>query len=531
MSEQERMIKAAGVVGGATLLSRVLGVIRDMVIAYYLGAKFAGEAFVVAFRIPNLLRGLLAEGSLTVSFIPVFTELLATGPREEADRLVNVIYTFLLVALVAVTVLGMVFSPWIVTLMSPGFLAYPEKLALTIRLTRILFPFIFFVGLVALCMGVLNSLDHFAAPALAPVFLNLCMIGSIILLTSYFQEPTTALATGVLLGGAVQLLFQIPFLRKKKVRLRLDMDFSHPGARKIGRLMLPRLFGVAVAQITVFFNTFLASYCEPGSNFYLFYADRLMELPLGVFAIALGTAALPSFSRQSVEADPQELIESVSFALRTILFINLPAMVGLIVLGYPIVHLLFQRGEFDAHTTLLTYQALACYASGLWAYSALRVVVPAFYSLQDTKTPVISAALALGSHVLFSLLLIIPLGFRGLALSSALSAMVNLSVLMVALRRRLGRIDGRTILGSVQKIGLASLGMGGVAYFLESGSSWTEAGFIGRKALILGGAISLSMATYLILTRLLKSPELSFLIGLAKRSLSSRSRQRERDLS
>ncbi|MBI1986959.1 MAG: murein biosynthesis integral membrane protein MurJ [Nitrospinae bacterium] len=520
MSDQEKMVKAAGVVGLATLLSRILGVIRDMVIAYYFGARFAGEAFVVAFRIPNLLRQLVAEGSLTVSFIPVFTEYLTNKSRQEAEKLAHVIFTFLLLSLTGIVILGVIFSPGIVTLMTPGFKAYPEKMALTIYLTRLLFPYLFFIGLVAFYMGLLNSLQHFAAPALAPVFLNICMIAAPILLASCFQEPTTALALGVIAGGVAQLLFQVPFLKKKGIRLRLDTDFSHPGAVKIGRLMIPRVFGVAVAQITVFFNTLLASYCEAGSNFYLYYADRLMELPLGVFAIAMGTVALPTFSRHVAEARPQELMKSLSFALRTVLFINLPAMMGLIVLSHPIVNVLFQRGEFDLHTATATSQALICYALGLWAFSALRVVIPAFYALQDTKTPVQVAFLALGTHILLSLLLVSPLSFNGLALSSSISSMINLLTLLVILRRRLGRMGGREILSSTLRISVASLGMGGAAYLVSQTASWSSPGLGPEKILSLGGAIILSLAIYLVLSHLLKSPEWGFLAEMGKKALS-----------
>ncbi|MBI2877370.1 MAG: murein biosynthesis integral membrane protein MurJ [Candidatus Tectomicrobia bacterium] len=511
------MIKAAGVVGLATLLSRILGVIRDMIIAYYFGARFAGEAFVVAFRIPNLLRQLVAEGSLTVSFIPVFTDYLVNKPRQDADKLAQVIFTFLLFSLAGIVVLGMILSPWIVTIMTPGFQAYPEKLALTIYLTRLLFPYLFFIGLVAFAMGVLNSFHHFAAPALAPVFLNLWMIAAPILLVPYFERPITALVVGVLLGGVTQLLFQLPFLRRQGIHLKLDTDLSHPGAVQIGRLMIPRVFGVAVAQVTVFFNTFLASYCEPGSNFYLYYADRLMELPLGVFAIALGTVALPTFSRHAAEAQPQEMMKSLSFALRTVLFINLPAMTGLIVLSQPIVNVLFQRGEFDLPTTLATSQALICYAAGLWAFSALRVVVPAFYALQDTRTPVQVAFLALGTHILLSLLLVSPLSFRGLALSSSISSTVNLLILLFILRKRLGRIGGREILFSTLRISGASLGMGGIAYLVSQTTSWTSTGLEMGKLFSLGGAIVLSVATYLVLCHLLRSPEWGLLGEMGKR--------------
>jgi len=297
-SENSRVARAAGVVGMATMLSRIFGFLRDMIVAGLFGAGLTTDAFFVAFRIPNLLRRLLAEGSLTVSFVPVFTEYLRNRTRKEALDLADIVFTALSILLVAVSLLGVLFSPLIVTVMAPGFVKMPAQYDLAVFLTRMMFPYIFLISLVALCMGILNSLRHFAAPALAPVVLNLAMILAALTLRGFFREPITALAIGVMAGGVLQLVMQWPFLVRMGVRLKPNFHFRHPGVKRIGLLMLPAAFGAAIYQINIFIGTILASFLPTGSVSYLYYADRIVELPLGVFAIAVGTATLPSFSEQ-----------------------------------------------------------------------------------------------------------------------------------------------------------------------------------------------------------------------------------------
>jgi putative peptidoglycan lipid II flippase len=395
-TENHRLARAAGVVGLATMLSRVFGFIRDVIVARFFGAGLATDAFFVAFRIPNLLRRLFAEGSLTIAFVPVFTEYLKTKSREDAFELARVAFTLLSVILVVISLAGVIFSPAIVTVMAPGFRATPDKYALTVLLTRIMFPYIFFISLVALCMGILNSLRHFATPALSPVILNLCMIGAALFLRDYFAEPILALAIGVMIGGLLQLAVQLPVLFKLGVVLRPDFHFRHTGVRRIGALMLPAAFGAAVYQINIFISTLLASFLPEGSVSFLYYADRIVELPLGIFGIAIGTAALPSFSDQVARGHYEEMKKTISFSLRLMLFITIPAMIGIIALQEPIISVLFQRGQFDPRSSVLTAQALFWYTVGLWAFSTIRVVVAAFYALQDTKTPVLGHIHRLG---------------------------------------------------------------------------------------------------------------------------------------
>ncbi|MRR15773.1 MAG: murein biosynthesis integral membrane protein MurJ, partial [Deltaproteobacteria bacterium] len=373
MSENAKVAKAAGIVGAATMVSRVFGVIRDMVIAALFGASWMTDAFWVAFRIPNMLRRLLGEGSLTVSFVPVFTEYLQKKTKAEALELASHAFTVLSVILAAVSVLGILISPVIVGLIAPGFIADPDKFALTVFLNRLMFPYIFFIALVALCMGILNSFRHFTSPALSPVLLNIAMIAAAFTLRNFFAQPITALAVGVLIGGVLQLAMQWPALLKFGVRFKFRFHLQHPGMRQIGALMLPAILGAGVGTINVFVGTVLASLLPSGSVTYLFYADRIMEFPLGIFAIAIGTAALPSFSKCVADGNMAELKSSISFSLRLMLFLTLPAMAALMALNLPIISVLFQRGAFDARAATLTGQALFCYALGLWAYAMLRV--------------------------------------------------------------------------------------------------------------------------------------------------------------
>ena len=353
-----------------------------------MGAGADADAFFVAFRIPNLLRRLLAEGALTAAFVPIFSEYLTTRSRSEAVALARAVLTFFSIVLALAATAGILASPWLIRIFAPGFLDDPYKFQLTVLLTRIMFPYIFLVGLLALAMWVLNSLDRFAGPALAPVLLNFGMISGIILLNQYFDPPIIALAVGVLIGGVLQILLQIPYLVKEGGFLGLNFNFKHPALKRIALLMAPAAVGAAAYQISIFINTLLASFLPLGSVSYLYYADRIMQFPLGVFAIAIGTAVLPSMSRQASVKDWDGLKGSLSYSLRLIFFITVPAMVGMIVLSKPIIKLLFQRGEFDPAAAEATSAALIAYAVGLWALSAVQVLTRAFYSMKDTKTPV-----------------------------------------------------------------------------------------------------------------------------------------------
>ncbi len=502
MSEARQITKAAGVVGAATLLSRILGFLRDVIVAWFFGAGLAADAFFVAFRIPNLLRRLFAEGSLTISFIPVFTEYLYNRGREEAFKLARSAWWLLAILLVIVSVLGVLLSPFIVRIIAPGFYSVPDKFELTVLLTRVMFPYIFFIALVALAMGILNALGHFAAPAFAPVLLNIAMIGSILLISPHLTKPTLGLAIGVIVGGALQLALQIVCMVRKGFRVFVRGPLYHVAVKRIALLMTPAVFGAAVYQVNIFVGTLLASLLPEGSVSYLYYADRLVQFPLGVFAIALATAVLPTLSKQAAAKDIEGLRNSFSYALRLVFFVTIPAMVGLIVLREPIVQLLFQRGAFDFDATHLTAEALLYYSVGLWAFSGVRVVVATFYALQDTKTPVKIAVISLLVNIVLSVVLMVPMRHGGLALATSVASGVNLVLLILALRKRLGRIGARGILQSVFKSMASAVVMGVIIAF---GALWVTPkynenpwclliwvfGSIGLGALLYGGCACL----------------------------------------
>ncbi|MBW1650029.1 MAG: murein biosynthesis integral membrane protein MurJ [Deltaproteobacteria bacterium] len=465
MSEESKLTKAAWTIGSATLLSRILGFIRDMVIAGFFGAGYASDIFFVAFKIPNILRSLFAEGSLSVAFIPVFTQYITTDGKKKAFNLAQAALIILSVLLIFITILGIAASPFIVKIMAPGFISYPDKIAHCINLTRIMFPYIFLIGLVGLCMGILNTLGHFAAPALAPVFLNLGMITSVFISKTININPVYCLAYGVIAGGILQLILQIPFIIKYKIPIIKKPNLSHPGIKKIGKLMLPSIFGSAVYQINIIIGTMFASLLPEGSISYLYYADRLVQFPLGIFAIAAATALLPSLSRQAVLKDYEGLKKSFAYTLKLILFITLPASVGLIVLKEPIVSLLFERGVFDSEAVKLTAYALLSYSIGLWAFSCVKITVSTFYSISDTKTPVKIAAISIGSNIVLSFILMKFLSHSGLALAASLSSMINLTLLIIFLRKKIGRLGGKTIVKSGIKSLICSLIMGIVLWF------------------------------------------------------------------
>lgn len=501
------------------MLSRIFGFIRDMVVAGFFGAGIVTDAFFVAFRIPNLLRRLLAEGSLTVSFVPVFTEYLKQRTRQEALELANVAFTALSVVLVVVSIAGVVFSPLIVTVMAPGFVKSAAQYELTVLLTRFMFPYIFFISLVALCMGILNSLRHFAAPALSPVILNISMILATLLLRDWFEEPIYALAVGVMIGGVLQLAMQWPFLVKMGVRLKPNFHFRHPGLKRIGLLMMPAAFGAAIYQINVLIGTILASLLPKGSVSYLYYADRIVELPLGVFAIAVGTAALPSFSDQVARGEFDDFKKTISFSLRLILFITIPATVALLALRTPILSVLFQRGAFDAAATLKTADALLYYTLGLWAFSLIRVIVSAFYSLQDTKVPMKAAIVALIVNVVCSVVLMYPMKHGGLALATSIASAVNVIILGVILKKRIGSYLNQEFYRSIVKISSAALVMWGAIVVVNTVYPWNIDGPFEVRFLFLMVSVGVGLTVFLLMSWLLKCSEMVMVIRAIKGKL------------
>lgn len=514
------MVKAAGIVGAATMVSRVFGLLRDVVIAAFFGASWMTDAFWVAFRIPNMFRRLLGEGSLTISFVPVFTEYLEKKNKEEALDLAYHTFTILSILLAIVSVAGIILSPVIIGLIAPGFISETKQFGLAIFLNRLMFPYIFFISLVALCMGILNSFRHFTAPALSPVMLNIAMIFSAFAFRDWFDEPITALAVGVLIGGMLQLAMQWPFLMKFGVRFKFRLNLKHPGVRQIALLMAPAVLGAGVATINVFVGTILASLLPGGSVTYLFYADRIMELPLGVFAIAIGTASLPTFSKHVAEGNLDELKAGMAFSLRLMLFLTIPAMVALMALNLPIISVLFQRGAFDVQAAVYTGQALFCYATGLWAFSVVRVFVASFYALQDSKWPMKAAFIALIVNVAVCLTLMPLLKHNGIALAAAIAASVNVFVLAFVLKRKIGTFLDGTFYKALLKIILSSVFMLGAIGLVEYWMGWnTDAGFRTRLTYLVT-AITTGAGVFFLSAYLLRSPEMQTLVYMIRKRLS-----------
>jgi putative peptidoglycan lipid II flippase len=513
MSEHAKLTRAAWSMSAVTSVSRVLGFIRMMVIARVFGAGMVADAFFVAFRISNILRELLAEGSMSAAFIPVFSEYLHTKSKEEARALASSIFYLLMFILIGVVALGMAFTPSVVSAIAHGYIPYPEKFALIVRLTRIMFPYILFVGLSAVTMGVLNSMGSFTAPAFAPVMLNLAMIGSALYLSPRMQTPIAGLAIGVVFGGLLQLLIQLLPLRKKGMDFLFICRPKDPGVRKVGRLTIPVIGSQAVTQINIFVSSLIATYLPQGSVSFLFYGMNLYQFPHGIFGVSIATAVLPSMSRQAAVGDHKSLKETLSFGLRYIFFIMLPSMVGLIVLRVPIASLLFQRGKFTYEDTLGTAYALLFYAMGLWAYSGVRIINAAFYSLQDTRTPVVGAFLSVSANAALSLLLMGPLKHGGLALATAAASALNMSFLLFIFRKRMGRIGARRVLYSVIKTAAACVVMGVVCYYLSISDIWVLSGHTLEKARVVGISIAAGLASYLVVQYMLKSEELAFIIA------------------
>lgn len=522
MDAKGKIARAAGLMSIATFISRVLGYVKDMILALYFGATGLSDTFFVAFRIPNLLRELFAEGSMSSALIPVLTEHQARHGSDEAKRLVRITFTFILISVGLICLTGTVFAPAIVSLIAPGFLNDSVKFSQTVLLTRVMFPFLLFMSLAALVMGALNTRKIFFVPSLAPAMLNVSIIIVVLLLAPVLENPLIAVALGVTLGGFVQFAFQLPSFFRNDYDLRLSYNFRHEGLKKMSVLVLPATMGMAAVQVNIFISTILASYLPQGSITYLYYSMRLVQFPVGIFGVAMGMAALPSLSEHAVRGDTDKLREDFSFALRLLFFITVPAMAGLIALREPIVNALFQRGEFDYSATAGTSEALLFYSTGIWAIVGVRIVTATFYSLQDTKTPVRIAVAAMLINILMSIVLMGPLKHSGLAFANSIASGVNFMLLFYFLRRKLGRIDARRIIQSFIKVCIASAVMGGAGWLMLHGGMWRLSGRLMEKAVYISGTIISCLFIYFIICYLLKSAEMDYIYSAIKNRLGRR---------
>ena len=507
MREHRQLLRSASLISALTIVSRVFGYIRDSRVAFLLGASNAADAYTTAYRIPNLLRRLVGEGAVSAAFIPVFSRYVSEKKEEDAWEFANTLFTLITLFLTAVTVAGILLSPLIVRLFASGFGETPGKLELTAALNRIMFPYIFLISMSAFVMGILNTFHRFGAPAFAPVVLNLTMI-AFSFLGNLFGDITRTLAVGVVAGGALQLAIQIPALLKTGWEIRLRLDFHHPGVRRVAKLIVPVIFGVGIVQINVLVDTQFASYLEEGSVTAIYLADRVMELVLGGYAVAVSTVILPLLSRQAALNEMDELKTTLNFSIRLILFITLPATIGLVMLNTQIIEVLFQHGDFDAASTALTAWALPFFAVGLSAFSMVKIIVPAFYALEDTRTPVKIAFIAMLLNIGLNVLFIRPLRNGGPALATSLSAYFNSISLLVIFCRRHGTIGLRSIARSVARFAGGTIALGAVAYVMIHWPGFYS-GRMTQKIVALAVTIAAATATYFAIASLLRSPELA----------------------
>jgi putative peptidoglycan lipid II flippase len=453
--------RAAAVVGLAVLCSRVLGLAREQIFAALFGGGRIMDAFTIAFRIPNLLRDLFAEGALSTAFVTVFTKTAALEDDAAAWRLANKVATLAGVTLSAITVLGILSAPWLVAVLAPGF--DPDKAALTVTLTRVMYPFILLVSLAALVMGMLNARSVFGVPAMASSFFNLGSIVAGVLIGLWLdphfgQRAILGLAIGTLIGGALQLLVQLPALHAQGYAWRADFHWRDPGVRAILRLMGPSVIAASTTQVNVLINSVFASQLGDGPTFWLTVAFRLMQLPLGIFGVALGTVALPLLARMAATGNITAFRSELARGMRLAFLMTIPASVGLMVLAEPIISVLYQHGRFGAHETAESAGALRFYAIGLCGYAALKVLVNAFYALDKRKTPMVVSCLAVGVNLLLNWIFTLQLGWghRGLAFSTACVATSNFLILYVLMRAHLGTLESRAMLRLLGKIALAT---------------------------------------------------------------------------
>lgn len=423
------MLRSLSVVGSLTLLSRILGFVRDIVIASLFGATAGADAFLVAFKIPNFMRRLFAEGAFSQAFVPVLSEYKNNSP-EKVQSLIDHVAGTLGFILVILTVLGIVFAPYLIMLFAPGFVDEPHKYQMAVDMLRITFPYLLFVSLTAFAAGILNSYDHFSSPAFSPVILNLCMIAAALGFTQYFQEPILALAWSVLISGILQFVFQLPFLKQLHLmpvpRLKKKQD---EGVKKILSLMLPVLFSVSVGQISLLIGTLMASFLATGSIAWLYYADRLLEFPIGVFGVALATVVLPKLSGLAAKNAQEDYNKTLDWSLRWVFLVGVPSTLGLIFLSKQIFVTLFYRGQFGLNDVEMSAQALMAYSIGLLGFVLIKILASGFFARQDTKTPTKVAFISIVTNIILNFILIWSLAHVGLALATALAAILNAGLL------------------------------------------------------------------------------------------------------
>ncbi|MEJ2478667.1 MAG: murein biosynthesis integral membrane protein MurJ [Acidihalobacter sp.] len=500
-----KLFRSTAVVSAMTLVSRIFGYVRDVVIAIHFGASGSTDAFFVAFRIPNFLRRLFAEGAFSQAFVPVFTEYKEQQDHEHLKELLARTTGTLFGVLFVVTALGVIGAPLLITVFAPGFVEDPQRHALATEMLRLTFPYLLFISLTALAGGALNSFGRFAVPAFTPVFLNLSLIGVTLWLAPHFAEPVVALAVGVLIAGFAQLAFQLPFLHRLGLLPMPRWGRTHDGVRRILRLMLPALFGSSVVQVNLLFDTLVASFLAAGSISWLYYSDRFVEMPLALFGIALGTVILPKLSQHRARGADRDFEATLDWAIRLSVVIAVPAALGLAVLAGPILTALIQYRAFDAYDAHMSALSLAAFAVGLPAFMLIKVLAPGFYSRQDTRTPVRIGIIAMLVNMVMTVIIVtpwymaqLPGPHAGLALSTALAAYLNAGMLYRRLRRD-GVYPSPRWRGLLLRAVLAGAGMTAALLWLSPPLSDWALWAARERALHLAELVALGCAVYLLL--------------------------------
>ena len=513
-----RAASATRLLTAITLVSRVLGYVRDMLIAWVFGTGLSSDAFIAAFRIPNVVRRLFGEGAFSMGFIPVYNACRRREGKAGAHRLAASTVQVLALILLGVIACGLIGSPWIVRVMAPGFTVGSPVYGLALELMRIMWPYLLFAGLVAMIAGILNAQGHFAAPALAPVGLNLVLIAVLLAITALgltAGHGVRLLAMGVVAAGVVQLLIQVPPLRSRGLALWRPVLPPHAELGAAARMTLPAALSTASFQLNILVGTMLASFLAPGSISSLFFADRLIQFPLGLFAVSAATALMPSLTRLAAREEWSDFNTAFQETLRLVWFVTLPAVTGLVVLRVPIVQVLLERGAFSSNSTILTSEAILCYGTGLWAVGGLRIVQTAFYALNDARTPLKAAGLGMLVNLVLGAGLMQLLGHKGIALGTAGAALVNLGVLLLALRRKAGTLGGKPVRRAFLQAACCSAVMGFAVTRLLHWMPFDPLVKPAVAVLQLLACIVAGVAIYLGMARLVGSPELSALGRIA----------------
>lgn len=519
-SHKRQILKSASIISVITVGSRILGYVRDQRLTLLLGTTGIADSFVLAYRIPNTLRRLVGEGSMTASFIPVFTDYMRNRTREETWTFANRLFWTFCLILAALTVLGVIFSPLIVRVFS--IFGKNQAQLEAVYFNRLMFPYILFIGMAALAMAILNCFHIFGVPAATPILLNISFIVfSVAIVWRHFSSPAAALAVGVVVGGIFQFFLQVPQLVRRGMSFQFDVSFADPGVRRVARLMVPGFIGIGIAQINLLVDTIFANakVMPEGSLVSLYVADRVTELVLGGYAIAVATAILPMMSHQASAGDFDGMKKTFLFSLRIVSFITVPAAVGLVILREPIVQVLFQHGNFVAESTRLTARALLYYSMGLPAFAAVKLIVPAFYSTQDTRTPVRVALASLVANIALNLVFLFyffgKLKNGGPALASALAGYFNVFILFVIFRLRFGRLGTRDVAASLIKIAICASIMGIVCWSALQYSEFESIVDFGPRLLVFIGLIASATLTYLGIAWVLRCTEISEVYGIA----------------